>query len=179
MLRLLEGSPRQLLKFIVVTACVLITVKLYLAANLDLSGGEAYFWKSSKKLDVGFSNLPVMTALLVRAGTSLAGDTPLGVRLVFLLLSVAIPGAVYWLGHPVVGRLESRPGTRSRWTSLLSSDPPFSAPHPSRGGSHPWRREPEREGLQVSRSDSPTSSAPCEPTASSDLRRRRPNSGSR
>ncbi len=71
MLRLLDGSPRQLLKFIVVTACVLITVKLCLAANLDLSGGEAYFCKSSKKLDVAFSNFPVMTALLVRAARQL------------------------------------------------------------------------------------------------------------
>jgi hypothetical protein len=44
-----------------------------------------------------------MTAMLVRGGTALIGDTTLGVRLLFLVCGALLPFAVYALARPVVG----------------------------------------------------------------------------
>lgn len=93
---------------LVVVALVLITaVKLVVAANLDLFWDEAYYWQAASRLDVGYADKPFMTALLVRAGSLLFGDTRLGVRAVYLLIGVAFPFAVYLLARPVVGRRDA------------------------------------------------------------------------
>jgi len=63
-------------------ALLLLTLlRLYLAAETPLSPDEAYYWVWSRALAPGYLDHPPMVALWVRAGTALAGATPLGVRL--------------------------------------------------------------------------------------------------
>ncbi len=46
-----------------------------------LAPDEAYYWVWSRALAAGYLDHPPMVALWIRAGTALAGDTPLGIRL--------------------------------------------------------------------------------------------------
>ncbi len=56
-------------------------VRLLVAARAPLSGDEAYYWVWSRALAWGYLDHPPMVALWIRAGTAVAGDTALGVRL--------------------------------------------------------------------------------------------------
>lgn len=82
---------------------LLLAVKLVLAWQLPLFGDEAFYWLEGRHPAAGYSDLPFMTALLVRAGTLLAGDTYLGVRLWFLVLGTAVPGLVWLLARRLAG----------------------------------------------------------------------------
>ena len=59
----------------------LTAVRLGVAARAPLSADEAYYWIWSKALAPGYFDHPPMVALWIRAGTLIAGNTPLGVRL--------------------------------------------------------------------------------------------------
>ncbi len=67
---------------------VLVLLRLVMAALLPLSGDEAYYWLWSKHLAAGYYDHPPAIAFLIRAGTALFGDTPLGARLFPVLLSL-------------------------------------------------------------------------------------------
>jgi len=56
-------------------------IRLEVAATVPLSPDEAYYWVWSKALAPGYLDHPPMVALWIRLGTLVAGDTPLGVRL--------------------------------------------------------------------------------------------------
>src|SRR4051812_31404222 len=64
-------------------------VRLLVAGLTPLFPDETYYWVWSKHLAPGYFDHPPMIALLVRLGTSIAGDTALGVRLACVLASVA------------------------------------------------------------------------------------------
>ncbi len=78
------------------------------ATRLDLFGDEAFYWQCGQRPAIAYADHPPVTAMLVRLGTELAGDTPLGVRLVFLLLACTFPLAIYKLALPLVGRADAR-----------------------------------------------------------------------
>ena len=59
----------------------LTVLRLALAAALPLSPDEAYYWVWSRALAAGYLDHPPMVALLIRAGTALAGESEFGVRL--------------------------------------------------------------------------------------------------
>src|ERR1700742_5052992 len=59
----------------------LTVLRLVMAAVLPLAPDEAYYWIWSRALAPGYLDHPPMVALWIRAGTELAGDVPLGVRL--------------------------------------------------------------------------------------------------
>ncbi|GEK97330.1 ArnT family glycosyltransferase [Gluconobacter kanchanaburiensis] len=59
----------------------LTVLRLLLAANVPLTPDEAYYWVWSRSLQCGYLDHPFMVALWIRAGTWIAGNTPLGVRL--------------------------------------------------------------------------------------------------
>jgi 4-amino-4-deoxy-L-arabinose transferase-like glycosyltransferase len=59
----------------------LTAVRLLVAALAPLSPDEAYYWVWSQALAAGYPDHPPMVALWTRAGTWLAGDGALGVRL--------------------------------------------------------------------------------------------------
>ncbi len=77
--------PRWLLISLLVATCV----RLIVAAHAPLSPDEAYYWIWSKALAPGYLDHPPMVALWIRAGTLLAGDTALGVRLLGPLSALA------------------------------------------------------------------------------------------
>jgi 4-amino-4-deoxy-L-arabinose transferase-like glycosyltransferase len=56
-------------------------LRLAVAAWMPLSADEAYYRVWSKALAPGYLDHPPMVALWIRLGTMLAGDTPLGIRL--------------------------------------------------------------------------------------------------
>ena len=65
-----------------IAALALLTgVRLIVAGLAPLSPDEAYYWVWSRVLAPGYLDHPPMVALWVRAGTVLASETPLGVRL--------------------------------------------------------------------------------------------------
>jgi 4-amino-4-deoxy-L-arabinose transferase-like glycosyltransferase len=60
-----------------------------MAALVPLTADEAYYWLWSKHLDLGYLDHPPAIAWLIRAGTMLLGNTPLGIRAAGIILSAA------------------------------------------------------------------------------------------
>src|SRR5215470_17331422 len=77
------------------TILALVVLRLVAAALTPLTFDEAYYWIWSKHLAGGYYDHPPMVALVIRAGTMIAGDTELGVRLVSVLLALPMSFAVY------------------------------------------------------------------------------------
>src|SRR5215475_2970009 len=73
----------------------MVVLRLVAAAWTPITFDEAYYWMWSKHLAGGFYDHPPMVALVIRAGTLIAGDTELGVRLVSILLALPMSFAVY------------------------------------------------------------------------------------
>jgi len=73
-------------------ACIIVAVllawRIVMAAILPLSADEAYYLLWSHHLQAGYFDHPPAIAFLIRAGTLVFGDTPLGVRLMGLPLSL-------------------------------------------------------------------------------------------
>jgi len=73
----------------------LTLLRLILAGIIPLSPDETYYWLWSVNLQPGYFDHPPMVALWIRAGTSLLGPTPLGVR--FLgPLAAAVGSVLLW-----------------------------------------------------------------------------------
>ena len=79
-------------------------VKTFLAFKLDLYSDEIFYWLASTQLALGYSDLPFMTALLVRLGSYLTDGSALAVRSIFLVMGSAVPFLVYWLAYPITGK---------------------------------------------------------------------------
>src|SRR5664279_3412169 len=79
----LDGSRANLITPLALFAivAVLTAVRLTLSAWMPLAPDEAYYWIWSRALAPGYLDHPPMVALWIRAGTAVAGDGPLGVRL--------------------------------------------------------------------------------------------------
>ncbi|KJC62377.1 glycosyl transferase [Bradyrhizobium sp. LTSPM299] len=75
--------------------CALVALRLAAAAWTPLTFDEAYYWMWSKVLAGGYYDHPPMVAIVIRLGTMIAGDTPLGVRLVSILLALPMSWAIY------------------------------------------------------------------------------------
>src|SRR3981189_3380281 len=73
----------------------LVVLRLVAAAWTPLTFDEAYYWMWSKHLAGGYYDHPPMVAYVIRAGTMIAGDTELGVRLVSILLALPMSYAIY------------------------------------------------------------------------------------
>ncbi len=87
-------SPKFLAGSIIV---FLIGLRLIVAANLVLLPEEAYYWMYSKYPAWGYLDHPPMVAWLIAFGTSLFGETELGVRIGTCALSVASTWLCYVL----------------------------------------------------------------------------------
>ncbi len=74
---------------------VLAVVRVVLAKVPGLAADEAYYWVWGQQLDLGYYDHPPLVAWLIRASTTLLGDSELGVRALCVLLGV---GAVALLG---------------------------------------------------------------------------------
>ena len=73
----------------------LVMLRLVAAAWTPMTFDEAYYWMWSKHLAGGYYDHPPMVALVIRAGTVIAGDTEFGVRLVSILSALPMSYAVY------------------------------------------------------------------------------------
>ena len=90
---------------------VLVLVRLLLAVRLPLFVDEAFYWQESRHLAWAYSDLPGLTAWLIRLGTALAGDSLLGVRWPFLLLAAALPWLMRAAARPLGPRRAWQVGT--------------------------------------------------------------------
>src|ERR1700751_2160685 len=91
----LRNVDTSLVRNTCVVVLALLVLRLLVAAWTPLTFDEAYYWTWSKHLAGGFYDHPPMVALVIRAGTLIAGDTELGVRLVSILLALPMSFAVY------------------------------------------------------------------------------------
>ncbi|RDS80593.1 4-amino-4-deoxy-L-arabinose transferase [Dyella monticola] len=84
--------------FVTLFLCLFL-VKLLLAATLQPLGDEAFYWQESRHLAWGYSDLPPLTAWLIRLGERIAGHGLLGMRWPFLLLGSALPWLMVSFGR--------------------------------------------------------------------------------
>ena len=91
----MSPSDLNLVRNTSLTILALVAIRLVAAAWTPLTFDEAYYWMWSKALAGGYYDHPPMVALVIRAGTMIAGDTAFGVRLVSILLALPMSYAVY------------------------------------------------------------------------------------
>src|SRR6202011_3184954 len=88
-------SDLRLVRNTWLTIAALVVLRLVAAAFTPITFDEAYYWMWSKSLAGGYYDHPPMVAYVIRAGTMIAGDTELGVRLVSILLALPMSYAIY------------------------------------------------------------------------------------
>ncbi|KRE93802.1 4-amino-4-deoxy-L-arabinose transferase [Frateuria sp. Soil773] len=92
------GLARWRAAFVILFAALLLA-KLAIACTLSPFGDEAFYWQESRRLAWGYSDLPPLTAWLIRLGESVAGHGLFGMRWPFLLLGSALPWLVVALAR--------------------------------------------------------------------------------
>jgi 4-amino-4-deoxy-L-arabinose transferase-like glycosyltransferase len=75
------SAPIREAWLVIAAVAALTAIRLCLAAHLELHFDEAYYWYWSKNLQFAYYDHPPAVAWLIHAGTSLFGDSELGVRL--------------------------------------------------------------------------------------------------
>lgn len=96
--------PEDRLARYVIAIGVLIGSRFIAAALLPLYfGDEPYYWIWSKSLAWGYFDHPPAIAFLIRAGTTLFGDTEFGVRFFGLVLSIPTSMCVWRTGTLLLG----------------------------------------------------------------------------
>jgi 4-amino-4-deoxy-L-arabinose transferase-like glycosyltransferase len=98
----------------IIIVAVLLAWRIAMAAILPLSADEAYYLLWSHHLQAGYFDHPPVIAFLIRAGTLLLGDTPLGVRLMGLPLSLLAT----WFVWRTAAMLLKEEG-KAAWAALL------------------------------------------------------------
>jgi 4-amino-4-deoxy-L-arabinose transferase-like glycosyltransferase len=91
----MSGGDRRLITNTILTVAALVALRLVAAAFTPLTFDEAYYWMWSRHLAGGYYDHPPMVAFVIRAGTLIAGDTELGVRLVSILLALPMSFAIW------------------------------------------------------------------------------------
>jgi 4-amino-4-deoxy-L-arabinose transferase-like glycosyltransferase len=100
------GSGRGLL----LLALGLTALRLIAAGTIHLTEDEAYYRLWAQHLQLGYLDHPPMIAWWIRAGETIFGDTPLGIRFVPVLAS----GLTTWLIGDLARRLGAQPQTAFR-----------------------------------------------------------------
>ena len=102
-------------KFVAAWALLLLA-KAWLAWTLPPFGDEAFYALESRRLAWAYSDLPGLTAWLIRLGTDVGGMEPLAMRAPFLLLGAALP----WLARRIAARwFGEAAGWQAAWLALL------------------------------------------------------------
>ena len=91
----MSANEERLVRNTALTILALVALRLIAAASTPLTFDEAYYWMWSKHLAFGYYDHPPAVALVIRAGTLIAGDTEFGVRLVSVLLALPMSWALY------------------------------------------------------------------------------------
>lgn len=79
--------------FLVLWTC-LTAAKLVVAARLPLFVDEAFYWQEGRHLAWAYSDLPGLTAWMIRLGEEVFGDSALAARSLFVATSAALPWLV-------------------------------------------------------------------------------------
>ena len=74
-----------------------VALKLAIASRLPLFVDEAFYWLEGQHPAWAYSDLPGLTAWLIRIGTEVFGDGLLAVRLPFIAISALVPWWIAWL----------------------------------------------------------------------------------
>ena len=82
---------------------VLLAIKLAIACTLAPFGDEAFYWQESRHLAWGYSDLPPLTAWLIRLGEDVAGHGLFGMRWPFLAIGSALPWLVVAFARRLFG----------------------------------------------------------------------------
>jgi 4-amino-4-deoxy-L-arabinose transferase-like glycosyltransferase len=99
----MSPGDRRLVRNTALMILALTALRLVAAAWTPLTYDEAYYWLWSKHLAAGYYDHPPMVALVIRAGTMIAGDTEFGVRLVSVLLALPMSFAIYRTASILLG----------------------------------------------------------------------------
>src|SRR6516164_7921452 len=91
----MSQTDAGLIRYTSLAVLGMVALRLVAAVWTPLTFDEAYYWIWSKHLAGGYYDHPPMVALVIRAGTLIAGDTELGVRLVSILLALPMSYAVF------------------------------------------------------------------------------------
>jgi 4-amino-4-deoxy-L-arabinose transferase-like glycosyltransferase len=91
----MSAADARLVRNTALVVTALVAIRLVAAAVTPITFDEAYYWMWSKSLAGGYYDHPPMVALVIRAGTAIAGDSEFGVRLVSILLGLPMSYAVY------------------------------------------------------------------------------------
>src|SRR5579859_4656374 len=113
-------NTRDRLKIVATTLVVVLTVaRIFFAARAELLPEEAYYWTYFQHPALGYFDHPPMVAWVIGLGTTLLGDTELGVRLGTIVLSLASCALLYALGRIWFGR------QTGLWAALLFTAVPL------------------------------------------------------
>ena len=94
---------------------VAAVLRWVMAALVPLVPDEAYYWDWSRHLAAGYFDHPPMIALLIRAGTLVAGDTVFGVRCVVVFVGAIATVAAIQLARRLGGNAAAE---RAAWAVL-------------------------------------------------------------
>jgi len=97
-------SDRQLVAILSILGSSIFLVKVFLATQLELYSDEIFYWQASQFPALAYSDLPFMSALFAGIGTELSGNSPIAVRLPFLLCGSLTPLLLYWIALPLTGQ---------------------------------------------------------------------------
>lgn len=113
-----DQRSRRALILAALAVAGLTGMRLLLACSIDLAPDEAYYWQWSSDLALCYRDHPPLVAWMIRLGTSLAGDSLLGVRLVFVLSGIPAALLVFAIGR-ALGLRESASAISAVLASLL------------------------------------------------------------
>lgn len=90
-----DAACRWWLAAIVITVTVVNLLYLGLNCPIDLSGDEAQYWEWSRRLDLSYYSKGPLVAYVIRASTSLLGDTAFAVRLPAVVIYAGVTIGLY------------------------------------------------------------------------------------
>ncbi len=96
-----DATVQRVLYFV----AMIVLMRMIMSALLPLSFDEAYYWRWSQHLALGYWDHPPLIAYVIRLGTLIFGDTEFGVRFIPLLLSIGATWAV-WRAAAIVLKSE-------------------------------------------------------------------------
>lgn len=84
--------------------CFGFLLRLFYVGQTELFPEESYYWAYSRHLALGYLDHPPMIAWLIRAGTAIFGQNPLGARVPIIFCSLAAAVFVYKLTNSFYGK---------------------------------------------------------------------------
>jgi dolichol-phosphate mannosyltransferase len=97
-------SDKGLWLAVVGMVALLTVLRLFLCGITELLPEETYYWTYAQHPSFGYFDHPPMVAWIIAAGTTLFGNTALGVRIVTFILWIISAGLLFLTGRMWFGR---------------------------------------------------------------------------